>query len=64
LTNDLKRLSQSLSEFEYREIHDRGGVQRACERWPLLAAIHCALRSEHTRAAEAVHARTEPGWDD
>jgi hypothetical protein len=40
--SDLKRLT-SVADFAYRAVVDSGKLRRACERWPLLAALRSVL---------------------
>lgn len=60
MDNDVKRLSEALAGFDYRDVPSSGRLERACERWPLLAAIHRALRSERMQAAAAAPVRARP----
>ncbi|MET0390312.1 MAG: BcsR/BcsP family cellulose biosynthesis protein [Polyangiales bacterium] len=61
MDNDVKRLSEALDGFDYREVAEGGRLERACERWPLLAAVHRALRSERGPSAVAAQPMAADG---
>lgn len=53
MNSDIDRLSKSIEGFDYREVRAHTRLERAYERWPLLAAVHRALRAvSQTTAAE------------
>ena len=53
MDSDIDRLSNVLQGFDYREVRAHARLERAYERWPLLAAVHRAIRAvSHTGTAE------------
>jgi hypothetical protein len=53
MNSDIDRLSKALEGFDYREVRAHSRLERAYERWPLLAAVHRAIRTvSQTHAAE------------
>jgi hypothetical protein len=53
MNSDIDRLSKSIEGFDYREVRSHKRLERAYERWPLLAAVHRAIRAvSHSNAAE------------
>jgi hypothetical protein len=53
MNSDIDRLSKALQGFDYREVRAHTRLERAYERWPLLAAVHRALKVvSHTGTAE------------
>lgn len=53
MNSDIDRLSKSLEGFDYREVRSHTRLERAYERWPLLAALHLAIRAvSRSNAAE------------
>jgi hypothetical protein len=55
MDSDIDRLSKALNGFDYREVRAHTRLERAYERWPLLAAVHRAIRASNRNAA------AEPG---
>jgi hypothetical protein len=61
MENDIRRLSHAAPSLAYREVRDSARLQRSCERWPLLAAIHRALASDVGTSASVPRARQLAG---
>lgn len=62
MDSDIDRLSKALQGFDYREVRAHSRLERAYERWPLLAAVHRAVRAvSQTGATEQAHGASAQG---
>ena len=61
MDNDVTRIGEAAHGLAYYDLKNGSRVQRACERWPLVAAVRRALASELASSNTPIKSKTSFG---